>query len=293
MDFPRLGGGLAALLLSFAAAAAEVGALVEFAPNTPARAAEVNANFSALKTAVDDNDSRLNTLEADAAASDGRLDVLELEADASDARLDALEADSTDHESRLTAVESGKQNRVTGSCSVGSAVTAVAADGSVTCAPLGQDGFVSVSQDAFRSSYAGCVYNISNSTLGGYFTGGEYDTCTALASVNLPHGANIDSFSCLVRDSHASARIYEVGLMQQRLDNAYLTIITSSASSTGNAVRETLTGTGSFSPWPVDNENQVYRIRVIYQASGDPSGVTFNDVTSNLQLWGCKVGYSY
>jgi len=34
-----------------------------FAPNTPARAAEVNANFAAVKTAVDDNHSRVAALE--------------------------------------------------------------------------------------------------------------------------------------------------------------------------------------------------------------------------------------
>lgn len=35
-----------------------------FTPNTPARAAEVNANFSSVKTAVDDNHSRIASIEA-------------------------------------------------------------------------------------------------------------------------------------------------------------------------------------------------------------------------------------
>jgi len=34
-----------------------------FAPNTPARASEVNANFAAVKSAVDDNNSRIGGLE--------------------------------------------------------------------------------------------------------------------------------------------------------------------------------------------------------------------------------------
>ncbi len=35
-----------------------------FAPNTPARSGEVNANFGAVKTAVDEHDGRLSKLEA-------------------------------------------------------------------------------------------------------------------------------------------------------------------------------------------------------------------------------------
>lgn len=48
-----------------------------FASDTPAVAAEVNANFTAVKTAVDDNDSRVAALEALVTALQSRLEALE------------------------------------------------------------------------------------------------------------------------------------------------------------------------------------------------------------------------
>jgi TolA-binding protein len=43
--------------------AAPVGDLTTFVAGTPARAAEVNGNFSAVRAAVDDNDARIRALE--------------------------------------------------------------------------------------------------------------------------------------------------------------------------------------------------------------------------------------
>ncbi|MDP2274738.1 MAG: tail fiber domain-containing protein [Archangium sp.] len=52
-----------ALLAGATALAGNVTLPNTFTPNTPARAAEVNANFTAVKTAVDDNHGRLQTVE--------------------------------------------------------------------------------------------------------------------------------------------------------------------------------------------------------------------------------------
>jgi hypothetical protein len=95
-----------ATLLALSAAPATAGQLTvpnSFTAGTPAKAGEVNANFTAVKTAVDDND--------------GRLDVLE----------------GQNLSSRLTTVEGQKQKRVDGTCAAGSSIRAVAADGTVTC----------------------------------------------------------------------------------------------------------------------------------------------------------------
>src|SRR5258706_16338092 len=55
--------------------AGPVGPLTTFTSGTQAKASEVNGNFSAVKTAVDNNDSRLTALEGVNAAS--RITALE------------------------------------------------------------------------------------------------------------------------------------------------------------------------------------------------------------------------
>lgn len=58
-----------ALFFSLSASAAEVSGLNTFSAGSPARASEVNANFDAVKTAVDDNHARLAALEDAGAVS--------------------------------------------------------------------------------------------------------------------------------------------------------------------------------------------------------------------------------
>jgi len=64
---------LALLSIGGVSLAGPVNGLVGFTSGTPAKAAEVNANFNAVKSAVDDNDARLKTLEAKIAALEARL----------------------------------------------------------------------------------------------------------------------------------------------------------------------------------------------------------------------------
>lgn len=62
--------GAVATVFAGSAVAAEVGQVTTFTSGTPAVAAEVNANFQALISAINDNNSRIATLEAAQAASD-------------------------------------------------------------------------------------------------------------------------------------------------------------------------------------------------------------------------------
>jgi hypothetical protein len=69
-----------ALVLS-GANAGEVTGLTTFTTGTPAKAAEVNGNFNAVKTAVDDNHARINALQTGIAAIDTRVTALEAVSD--------------------------------------------------------------------------------------------------------------------------------------------------------------------------------------------------------------------
>ncbi len=60
----RMMSGVLAFSLMGSVGATDVTGLTTFVPNTPAKAEEVNGNFDAVKSAVDDNDQRISDLEA-------------------------------------------------------------------------------------------------------------------------------------------------------------------------------------------------------------------------------------
>lgn len=104
------------------ALAGPVGAMTTFTAGTTARASEVNGNFGAVKTAVDDNDGRITTNAASITTNA--------------ANITTNATGITNNASGIAAnaaVIAGKQDRVTGTCAVGSSVRAVNADGTVVC----------------------------------------------------------------------------------------------------------------------------------------------------------------
>lgn len=80
ISLPRI-GLIASLLGSAAIQAGPLDIPHTFAPNTPAVAAEVNQNFSAVEVAVDDNDSRIAALEAMYAAQQATITALQYQLD--------------------------------------------------------------------------------------------------------------------------------------------------------------------------------------------------------------------
>jgi hypothetical protein len=143
--------------------AAPVGPLTTFTAGTPAKATEVNGNFTTIVNTVNANDARLTT------------------------------------------VETNKQNLVFGTCPTGSAIRAVAANGTVTCQNAGGNvGFTSV------SSAAGVpVLSTTPTQLCIIFCGafGRFQSASAGSSflavpISLPHGATITAFSysCFCND---------------------------------------------------------------------------------------------
>ncbi len=70
-----------------------------FQPHTPARAAEVNANFAAVKTAVDDNDQRITTVSAAQTSQQGTITTMQ-------GSVSTVQSSLTTLTSRVTALES-------------------------------------------------------------------------------------------------------------------------------------------------------------------------------------------
>jgi len=68
-----------ALALAHSAMSGPVSGLTDFTAGTPARASEVNGNFAAVKTAVDDNDSRIGTLLTRLATLEASMTALQAE----------------------------------------------------------------------------------------------------------------------------------------------------------------------------------------------------------------------
>lgn len=210
-------------LLSFAlpAAAGPVNGLTSFTAGTPARAAEVNGNFTAVKTAVDDNDARIT------------------------ANTQALAA---------------KQERVSGACNAGSAIRQVNADGTVVCQNAGgTTGFASVSAVAGVSpldpsvvTYVGTNPNNIQDGEGRYASNGPL---TFLAApVALPHGATITSFTLTCYDNDPSGictgLLYDGRLLMSVVTSgedamAYQTVTTNTISPPRNVV---------------DNQNKAYYV---------------------------------
>ena len=163
--------GLCAIVLAwvaFSAQAAPVGPLTTFTGGTPAKASEVNGNFTTIVNTVNANDARLTT------------------------------------------VETNKQNIVTGTCPTGSAIRAIAANGTVTCQNAGGNvGFVSVSSAAGVPSSSSVQTSLCIIFCPAF---GRFQTAPAgsgllVVPIQLPHGATITAFSytCYCNDIAGSS----------------------------------------------------------------------------------------
>lgn len=206
------------------AAAGPVNGLTSFTAGTPARAAEVNGNFTAVKTAVDDNDARI-----------------------------------TANTQALTA----KQERVSGACNAGSAIRQVNADGTVVCQNAGgTTGFASVSAVVGVVSPNSVVTSVGINPSGFNDAEGRYamnGTLTFMvAPIALPHGATITSFTLICYDNDPG------GICNARLNDGRLlmSVATSGEDATAYQTVTTNTFLDTVSPSRkvVDNQNRAYYV---------------------------------
>lgn len=121
-----------------------------FVNATPANAVDVNANFSAAETAVDDNDARITTNTGNISGNSGSITTnnTAISGNATSigdnstnigtnttnitANSAAVTTNDTDISNNTTAIGT-KQNRVTGTCATGSSIRAISSTGTVTC----------------------------------------------------------------------------------------------------------------------------------------------------------------
>jgi len=119
-------------------------------------------------------------------------------------------------EADLASVQSGKQNRITGSCPSGMALTSIDEDGAVTCEPWrGNEGHYSVAAPMFvglhrrvEPSHGTCEYRPRDGTLIGFISGTEWNDCFAVAQLQLAEGVEITGASCRAYDQSAAGRIW-------------------------------------------------------------------------------------
>jgi hypothetical protein len=240
---------MAAVLAVTPAVAGEVTGLTTFTPGTPALAAEVNGNFGAVANAVNDNHSRLTAAEAD-------IDT--------------------------------RQERVDGTCADGTAMTAVDADGDVTCTPLLPDGKVSISSHAFvRAAYNGAANCVLNHFFPETYLTGAAGTsgCILAAPISLPDGATLTSASCGVRDSYAPGE-FNITLYRASLEGDTDSVFLLPTSTDG--AEQVLTDATPEAGLAVVDNDYIYYFMAIVGSGGN----AFDTITFNLSMIGCSVAYA-
>lgn len=200
--------------------AGDVTGLTTFSAGTPARAAEVNSNFTAVKTAVDDNHARIT------------------------ANTQALAA---------------KQERVSGACNAGSAIRQVNADGTVVCQNAGGlTGFASVSAVAGAPLIPSVVTSLGTNPFNIGDADGRYATNGTLtfmvAPIALPHGATITSFTLTCYDNDPG------GICNARLNDGRLLMFVATSGEDATAYQTVTTNTISSPRNVVDNQNKAYYV---------------------------------
>ena len=244
-----------------------------FTANTTAKASEVNANFSAVKTAVDGNAGDIATNKNDIA--DNANDIATNKAD--------ITTNANNIAGTITDINA------TGGLSGGGN------SGGVTVRRA--DGYVSISSAAFLpDNESGCVMDRSTLAIS-FNTASSITNCKAIAPVSLPDGATLKSLTCSFYDHDGSAatapqgelvRTHKVPLIFGGGATEYVLFKVATDGT------DPMFGTRSETNSTIDDathatvKNKDFKNALVY----DPKDNT-HTIGSNEKLYSCSIKYSY
>ncbi|HEY9051349.1 MAG TPA: hypothetical protein VIQ03_07385 [Gammaproteobacteria bacterium] len=279
-----------------------------FTAGSPAVAAEVNANFDAVKSSVDDNDARITT-------NANNINSQSTTISTNTSNISNNATNILGNTTAITNLDTAKQNRVEGICSPGSSIRAVNADGSVIC-ELDNDsggdiqsviaggglygggasgtvtlslrsGSVSIPAMALIPySHSSCASFISLGTYQ-YLTTSTASSCVSYAPVQLPHNATLTSMTCRLYDNDTTAGSNSATLYRLTSNNGAASEVFMTPSTYNSTASQSLTDSTSNISTVVDNYLYNY---VLYWSSGSHNATT---VGSNARFNNCTINYIY
>ncbi len=244
------------MMFSVTVLAGEVVGLTTFQAGTPAKAADVNGNFSAVKTAVDDNHQRLQVVEG---------------------------------------AVSSKQSRVNGSCAVGKAIAKINEDGSVVCNDFAAStGVIAVSAADFDingfSNQTDCIVMRGGTVT--YVKGASTFNCGLHAQASLPHGATVTGIKCTINDisdkAEMTAALYRLSA-NTTSGSGELPAVVMTSPTTNNGIHRISSTAVEPTKAVIDNENNFYYVIVNLKITSP--GTSMNDIVTGLELYGCSINY--
>ena len=251
--------------------ASEVTGLTSFTANTPAVAAQVNGNFTAVKSAVDNNHARLTTAEmgkqnrvVGTCAAGSSIRTINTDGSVV-CQMDVIGGDITE----VVAGPGLAGGATTGSVSLRLAGGAV----SIPAAALSPNDSNSCQ---FQKGHSYYFYTSSTTST----------SCNSYAPVQLPHGAALTGLTCRLYDNDPAGS-NSVGLYRvQSSNNIWLAVYVTPPTIDSTGI-QTLTDTTAGASNVVDNANYNY---VLYWYTLPHNTIT---VGINAQFFNCTISYTY
>ncbi len=249
-----------------------------FVANTKAKASEVNANFSAVKSAVDDNFNRINTNANNIANNTNNITT-------NTNNIATNRANITANANAITTNASNIANSVSSITATGG-LTSDRSNGDVTIKRAG--GYVSVPASAFQAEDSKhCVFYKSR-VLGFFTTDSTNSNCRAVAPVFLPDGATLKRLSCYIYNNDTTTNTYTlIQLNDAKVSSNLLGVGTTFLAnlSNNNDFNKIQLITQEIDNKTVDNSKYYYSITYIPPKT-DTSG------TKQI-IYSCRIEYSF